>query len=179
MSQTNFYGELAEILNSGQSQCVILSGNVYDLFGHESGDNDEVSEYVPLIPLLCEKSKTERVIRIVYELNGPIRILDNPEKLKEAWITWRSGLDAVTLQLKGLQSRGPSDFDRLSQEFDGLMTEAIGNPTLALETMRQLTICSRTNLSSNLLILVGGSRHGAAVGKRRRRGSKRQTTSSY
>ena len=61
-----FFADLVEILNSDQSRSVILSGNVYDLFY-----NGE--EYVPLIPFVSEKSKTKGLMRLVYELNGPIR----------------------------------------------------------------------------------------------------------
>ncbi len=145
--QYPFFTRLAEILNSEQSRSVILSGNVYDLFF-----NGE--EYVPLILFVSEKSATKGLVRIVYEQNGPIRILDDREKLKNAWITWKSGIDPDTLLIKGLQSRGKSEFDRLSSEFDRLLIDAIGNPTLALETMRQMTICSRSHLNGDLLILI-------------------------
>ena len=142
-----FYSTLADILNSGQSRSVILNGNVHDLFC----DNEE---YEPLVPFLCRKSATDRLTRIVYEQNGPIRILSEQDALKSAWIAWKSGLDADTLLLKGLRGGKQSEFDRLSAGFDQLLIDSIGNPTLALETLRQLTICSRANLHGDLLILV-------------------------
>ncbi|MFO0914568.1 MAG: ATP-binding protein [Pirellulales bacterium] len=143
----SFYTRLAEILNSGQSRSVLVCGNVYDLYF-------DGKEYMPLISFLAEKMQTDSVIRIVYEQNGPLRVLDHPDKLKNCWIAWKSGLDPDTLLLKGLQGKGPSEFDRLSAEYDGLLRDAIGNPTLALEVLRQLTICSRTHLSLDLLILI-------------------------
>ena len=142
-----FFTRLAEVLNSEQSRSVILSGNVYDLFF-----NGE--EYVPLIPLISEKSKTDRLIRLVYELNGPIRVLEDRDRLKNAWIAWKAGVDTDTLLIRGMKSRGESELDILSERFDRLLTDAIGNPTLALEALRQLTICSRTHLNGNLLILI-------------------------
>ena len=142
-----FFSRLAGILNSEQSRSVILSGNVYDLF-HNGQD------YVPLIPFVSGKSKTKGLIRLVYELNGPIRILDDSDKLKNAWIAWKSGVDTDTLLIRGMKSRGESEFDLLSKQFDRLILDAIGNPTLALETLRQFTICSRSHLSGDLLILV-------------------------
>jgi SpoVK/Ycf46/Vps4 family AAA+-type ATPase len=143
----SFFTQLAEVLNSDQSRSVVLSGNVYDLFfnGHE---------YVPLIPFVSEKCRTEGLIRLVYELNGPIRVLDARDQLRNAWITWKSGFDPDTLLIRGMQSRGPSELDQLSRQFDQLLTDAIGNPTLALEAFRQLTICSRSHLTGNLLILI-------------------------
>lgn len=143
----DFFKQLAGILNSQQARSVILSGNVYDLFY-------EGKEYVPLIQFVSGKSAVKGLVRIVYEQNGPIRILEGRDKLKNAWIAWKSGVDPDTLLVKGLQQKGTSDFDLLSSNFDGLMIDAIGNPTLALETMRQLTICSREHLSGNLLIII-------------------------
>ena len=98
-----FYTKLAKIYNSNQSRSVILCGNVYDLFYNGS-------EYVPLIPFLCGKCSSRGIIRVVYELNGPVRILDDREKLKNAWITWKTGLDPDTLLLRNLGGKsGPSE----------------------------------------------------------------------
>lgn len=145
--QYRFYKSIAGILNSQQARSIIVSGNVYDLF--YDGES-----YVPLIPFISEKSAVKGLVRIVYEQNGPIRILDGRDKLKNAWIAWKSGLDPDTLLVKGLQQKGKSDFDMLSQQFDGLLIDAIGNPTLALETMRQLSICSRGHLNGDLLMII-------------------------
>lgn len=147
-SKPNFFSRLAAILNSNQSRSVILSGNVYDLFSLDD-------EYIPLIPYVCTKSKVDGIIRIVYELNGPIRILDERDKLKNAWISWKAGLDLDTLLLKGLRERGQTELDRLGAEFDRNLIEAIGTPSLALEFMRQLTICSRSSrLPADLMIFI-------------------------
>ena len=144
----DFFARLAKIFNSEQSRSVVLCGNVYDLF-------DNGQEYVPLIPFLCSKSQTRSIIRVVYELNGPIRVLDDREKLKQAWIAWRSGADPDSLRIRELRKRGPSEVERLAADFEQNMLDAIGNPTLALEMLRQLTICSRSSsLPEDLLIVV-------------------------
>jgi SpoVK/Ycf46/Vps4 family AAA+-type ATPase len=143
-----FFSTFARILNSDQSRSIILCGNVHDLF-HEG------RRYVPLIPYLCEKSKTEGLIRLVYELNGPIRILDHREELKNAWIEWKTGFDVDTLLLRELRKKGPTEADRRADQFEQLLSDAIGNPTLALEMLRQLTVCSRKSvLSADLLIFI-------------------------
>lgn len=134
----DFFTRLARVLNSGQARTLVLSGNVYDLF-------DNGRDYVPLLPFLCEKSQTKGLFRLVYELNGPVRILDEPERIKKAWIGWKAGVDADTLLLKGLAAKGKTRFEDLAGQFDQLLLEAIGNPTLALELLRQLTICSRAS----------------------------------
>ncbi len=146
-----FYSKLAATLNSDQSRSVILSGNVYDLFPTESG-------YVPLIQFLAQRSMTNGLIRIVYELNGPLRVLDEPDKLKNAWIAWKSGVDVETLLIRGLKQKGPSEVEVLGNKFDALLIESIGEATLALEVLRQLSICSRSALpSSNLMMFVEGA----------------------
>jgi hypothetical protein len=147
-NRDGFFSKLAAILNSEQSRCVIVSGNVYDLLPA----NDD---YLPLIPFLTHKAKTDGLIRVVYELNGPIRILDDRDKVKNAWISWKAGVDLDTLLVKGLKEKGPSEIDRLGSKFDSLLIESIGQPSLALEVLRQLTICSRAALPlANLMILV-------------------------
>ncbi|HID77536.1 MAG TPA: ATP-binding protein [Planctomycetaceae bacterium] len=143
-----FFSQLARIFNSNQSRSVILCGNVYDLFYNGS-------EYVPLIPFLCRKTATPGLTRVVYELNGPVRILDNPEQLKKRWIAWKTGENVDRLLLRELRKKGPTELERLAGQFDQLLLDAIGNPTLALELLRQLTICSRsTRHEGSLLILI-------------------------
>ncbi len=143
-----FYARFARLLNSGQSRSLVLCGNVYDLF-HDG------AQYVPLIPFLVGKTATQGLVRVVYELNGPVRVLDQRERLQKAWIEWRSGVDPDTLLIKGLRRKGESDYDQLVKQFDQLLLDAIGNPTVALEFLRQLTICSRSSsLSEDLLVLI-------------------------
>lgn len=144
-----FYTEFAQILNSGQSRSVILAGNVYDLFF--SGMN-----YVPLIDFICMRSKNSGLIQLVYELNGPIRIIGGEtcvEKLRDAWVTWKAGVDANELVLREIK-KPKSKAEKLKKDFDRNMREAIGNSTLALEFMRQLTLCSKSSLKESLLIII-------------------------
>jgi AAA+ superfamily predicted ATPase len=143
----DFFTRLVEILNSDQSRSVILCGNVYDLFFNGR-------EYVPLIPFVKEKSQADRIIHLIYELNGPIRIPANKDKLKNAWMAWKSGVDADTLLVRGMKGKGESEFDQFSKQFENLLLDAIGNPSLALEAMRQFSICSRGHLAGNLLMLI-------------------------
>jgi hypothetical protein len=143
-----FFTRFARILNADQARSVILCGTVYDLFY-------DGRQYVPLLPFLCEKSQAPGVVRVVYELNGPVRILDDREKLKNSWIAWKAGADVDTLIVRGLREKGPSEAQRLGAQFEQLLLDAIGNPTLALELLRQLTVCSRSsNFAGHLLILI-------------------------
>lgn len=148
MSQSyEFFTSFARILNSGQSRSVILCGNIYDLFW--DGDS-----YVPLIPFVCKKAKADRVIQLVYELNGPIRMTkEDRAALRNAYVEWKAGVDRDTLTIRDM-SRKESEAELLEREFDNYLLQAIGNSTQALEFLRQLTICSRTALRGNLLIII-------------------------
>ncbi|MFH5806496.1 AAA family ATPase [Alienimonas sp. DA493] len=154
-----FFSDLARLLNSGQTRAVVLSGNVHDLFPAArparqiGGQGDTV--FVPLVPFLLERTETAGLIRVVYELNGPVRVGEaDRAALKDAWVRWKTGADADTLLLRGLGQRGETEGTKLGREFDQLMHEAIGRPTQALEFLRQLTICSREALNGSLLILI-------------------------
>jgi hypothetical protein len=148
MTDYPFYTQLARILNSGQSRSVVVWGQVYDLFYNGTA-------YVPLMPFLTEKTKTAGVLRIVYELNGPIRVLDEPDRLRNAWIQWKTGRKAEALLVEELREKGPSRVERVGAEFDQLLLDAVGNPTLALEVLRQLTVCSRAaGLDRSLLVWI-------------------------
>ena len=149
MSQTSysFFTRFARLLNSGQARSVVLCGNIYDLFW-------DGEKYTPLISFLLEKTETPGLIQLVYELNGPIRMSDpDKEKLCGAWVEWKSGFDANTLALRELKTKG-SELELYQNEFERNLRDAIGNPTLALELLRQLTICSRTALRENLMIII-------------------------
>jgi hypothetical protein len=142
-----FYSRFARILNSGQSRSVILCGNIYDLFW-------DGTDFVPLIPFLCRRTRAEGIIQVVYELNGPIQIAEpDRSRLADAWAVWKGGADLETLALRGLHRRKPeADFHRA--ELERHLRDAIGNATLALELLRQLSICSRHALQGSLLIVI-------------------------
>ncbi|MCA9265183.1 MAG: ATP-binding protein [Planctomycetales bacterium] len=143
-----FYSSLAAIFNSQQSRSVILAGNVYDLFF----DGDK---YVPLLDFLAAKSATDGLIRVIYEQNKKIRILDGHDKLKNAWIAWKAGVDVDTLLIRGMKEKGQSELDRLGQEFERLLSDAMEGASVALEVLRQFTLCSRSGaLSGNLMIFI-------------------------
>lgn len=67
-----FYEKLAKVLNSDQSRCIALTGNIQDLFYLET------DKYEQLVPYLCKK--VNNLMKIVYTVNGEI-IYDNCEEL--------------------------------------------------------------------------------------------------
>ena len=126
MSQSyEFFSRFARILNSGQSRSVVLSGNIYDLFW-------DGKEYVPLINFVQEKTEVAGLIRLVYELNGPIRVATSDyERLRDAWVTWKTGMDPESLNLRDLK-RKENTLQQRRDEYDSLIRSSIGNATQAL-----------------------------------------------
>lgn len=145
-----FFGQLARMINAGQSRAIILSGNIYDLYF-------DGQQYVPIVPFLTAKTRVPGIIQVVYELNGPIRISDEDRsKLRNAWAAWKMGTRPDNLPIKEVVGDS-SQIELRRREFDQYIRDAIGNATQALEFLRQLTICSRSVLSENLLILIEGA----------------------
>ncbi len=145
-----FFSQLARIINAGQSRSIILSGNIYDLYY-------DGTQYVPIVPFLTTKTHVSGIIQVVYELNGPIRLSEEDRtKLRNAWAAWKLGTKPESLPIKEVASDG-SQIELRRREFDQYLRDAIGNATQALEFLRQLTICSRSVLSENLLILIEGA----------------------
>ena len=180
-----FFGELARIVNAGQSRSILVTGNVLDLFhapqrpergsvpeptpggaggtGGAGGDDPLTGTYLPLVPSLCRRYQVGGLILVVYELNGPIRFPDEAARkaVRRAWLTWRSGIDLDKLILQGLtDTKAAARRQSLEQAFDRRLREAIGRPTVALEFLRQLTFCSRAQVTSpkfRLMIIVEGA----------------------
>jgi SpoVK/Ycf46/Vps4 family AAA+-type ATPase len=162
--QHSFLRQAGRILNSGQARSVVLTGNIYDLFCRGT---ETVEEYLPLIPFLSAQWDLPGLIVVTYELNGPIRFLREADgdKLRDAWLRWRSGYDANALAIQRMLAKGKTaaDLDAIVQTYDDSLRRALNNPTLALELLRQMCLCSRTVLGGkrilveNLLILIEGA----------------------
>ena len=157
-----FFSQLTRVLNAGQSRSVLLHGNVHDLFPLE--EDDGATEYEPLVPFLAKKCDVPGYTVLVYELNGPIRARspEDTEALRRAWVAWKSGVEETDVVLRSLADRGEQlAREALEAEFDRHVHEAIGKPTVALEFLRQLFLCSRSTspsgrpyLDSNLFLIV-------------------------
>jgi len=154
-----FYKKFAKVINAQQSRSVILCGNVYDLFFYDG-------RYVPLIEFLSMKTKHPNIMQVVYELNGPVRIVgEDQESLKRAYIAGKSGRDVNDLLIERADTKRPKLhlYDVLSDEFDSLIRDSQKNATLALQFLRLLTKVSRDGLRNdkgekvNLLIIIEGA----------------------
>ncbi|MEL7058758.1 MAG: ATP-binding protein [Acidobacteriota bacterium] len=162
----DFLRRAGRILNSGQARALLLTGNLHDLFPvpeDRGGDDD----YRPVIDSLRRHWSVSGQILLIHEVNGPIRFAseEDRERLKNAWLRWRTGRDADQLAVDRML--GGRRFDReleaLADNFDASLRKAIGNPTVAFELLRQLCLCSRFApggepiLPERLLIVIEGA----------------------
>jgi hypothetical protein len=132
---------------------------------------------VPLVDFLCSRWDLSSLILVVYELNGPIRFVRDKDRreVRRAWSKWRQGLGiersdeddlairrmlATTSKERASLERGKSSG---AEHFDRKLHGAIGRPTVALEILRQMCLCSRTLhegkplLARNLVIFFEGA----------------------
>jgi len=163
----DFAKQAARVLNSRQTNSLILSGNILDLFYAPDPDKAGPGAYLPLIDFLSLKWVNKNSIIIVYELNGPIRFLNEADRdeMKGAWLKWKTGLSQDELAVKKLikKTKLIEQAQQMEENFDKNLLEAIGKPSMALEILRQFCLCSRTQfantpiLEKNLLILIEGA----------------------
>jgi len=158
-----FLKDAGRIINSGQSRSIILTGNITDLFYSENGDG---GDYVPLVDLLVNRWSIKGSLLVIYELNGPIRFLDkaDEQKMRDAWgkLHQDENQRAIDLALARTRKR----IAELQQDprygFDECLRKAKGNPTYALELLRQMCLCSRLTrdgvpfLWEDLVIIIEG-----------------------
>ena len=163
-SINEFLRKAGRILNAGQSRALILTGNIHDVFHNNKGKSDE---YCSLVEYLTASWNLPNLILVVYELNGPIRFIrdKDSEKVRKAWIEWRLGMSADQLSINRMMDtdKVEAQVDEVTSMYDDSFQKAVSNPTLALELMRQMCLCSRTKagnsqyLKENLLIVVEGA----------------------
>jgi hypothetical protein len=73
-----FLRQAARIINSGQSNSLMLTGNINDLFLNEDGDDSAAGtgpngQFLPLIDLITGRWRTGSRILVTYQLNSPIK----------------------------------------------------------------------------------------------------------
>ncbi|MCK5686606.1 ATP-binding protein [bacterium] len=142
----DFLTSLARTINSGASNSIILHGNIQDLFFTDN-------KYINLTGYLKSKWSIPGKILLTYELNGPIRFSSKSDKnkLKKAWNNWKISEDSTN----GLQKS--SDEISYFDEFETNFNDSIGRPTMALELLRQICLCSRnqnSKLKEDLIIII-------------------------
>ena len=139
-SASSFLKQAGKILNSGQARTLLLTGNIHDLFFKKE---DEIEDYVPLLPFLVHHWDVPNFILIIHELNGPIRFLHeaHAELMKRAWVEWRTGSNCEELAIQRMLNKGRDikDLHDIETEFDQHLQKAVGKPTLALELLTDMS----------------------------------------
>lgn len=156
--------EAGRILNSGQSRSIGLTGNIHDLFAHV--DSLGKTSWVPLVELITSSWDLKQKMLVIYELNGPIRFYreEHRTQFKEAWLKFKTGKSFAELALANIVSpKNSSELKEFSQEFESLLRLSVGKPTMALEVLRQMCLCSRTIegdqklLNQDLIVIIEGA----------------------
>lgn len=160
----DFIKKAGRILNSGQARSLILTGNISDLFFTDSKDD---GDYVPLVDFLINKWSLNSSLLVVYELNGPIRFMNNTDlrKMKDAWGKLHKDENqyAIDLALARTRKRIAELKQNPVHSFDQCLNKAQENPTYALELLRQMCLCSRLTadgvpfLWEDLMIIIEGA----------------------
>ncbi|HIJ40583.1 MAG TPA: ATP-binding protein [Deltaproteobacteria bacterium] len=156
-----FFKTAGKIINSDQTRTLLFTGNIHDLFANVI--NNETT-YVPLVDYLTANWQVSERMILVYELNGPIRFMSpkNRDKIRDAWLKWRTGYDADSLAIEKMFAREKvrAQIEVMNKSFDDNLMSAVGNPTVALELLRQMCLCSRSVindspvLSEDLIIII-------------------------
>ena len=167
--ENQFMDKVRTLLNSGQSRSIALTGNVYDLFHlDEDGNGENVNDYIPLPDYLVKKWSIPNVedqgkrkkgkIVLTYELNGPVYVSENNcALLRKAWSAFRGNVDENKDDINRMvyPSRYRGGERKIAYDFDKYLKSVIGNPTFALEFLRQLCLCSRQgHLFEDLIIII-------------------------
>ena len=141
----DFLAALGRTIASGSSRTVVLIGNVQDLFTIKSEGRDRT--YVPLLDSLAKRLDVGRYVPVVYELNRPIRFVNEADRKRftEAWVRFQTGLDAGDVKIERFMDPGAKAWHgRVAEELVGQLEEAAGKPAFALELLRAMCECSRT-----------------------------------
>jgi len=159
-----FLSDAGRIINSGQARTLILSGNTADAFHCGEGESED---YVPLVDLLVHEWAAAGALLVVYELNGPIRFPDpaDLQAVRESWgeLHDEDNQRAIDLALARTRRRIAELQEQAHNGFDDCLAKANGNPTYAIELLRQMCLCSRLPregapiLPKDLIILVEGA----------------------
>ena len=148
-----FLKDAGRVINSGQARTLAFTGNIYDMF---CSVDQEQEDYVPLVNYLSQSWDLSGILVVVYELNGPIRFLNEnaSQKMRDAWLRWRSGYDANEIAVKRMTAKGKvaADLDNIVDTYDDSLRKAINNPTLALELLRQMCLCSRSSIDNQAIL---------------------------
>lgn len=151
------------IINSGQSQSVVITGNVNDLF---CLGNEKNLQYVPLVDLLARTWDVPGRLIITYQTDGILRVVskDGMEKLRKAWSALRGVGDEHQKAIRIFLAESEEEKEKIRQDTRGNLDEAFEtaavNPTYALQLLNQLCACARAAkdgkrlLEEHLLIVV-------------------------
>lgn len=148
------------ILESGQSNTLVVSGNVHDLFylppeyaGEANGSFVQLTAY--LRNRWGRKNMAEKnagVMLLIYGLNGSIRFMDKEDetRMRDAWVKYQSGANQFDFESLIHQDKDAKE-TKSKDEFRDYLDRAVGRPSVALQVLRQFCRVSRESKKSDPL----------------------------
>lgn len=152
-----FRGRVAEIINSGEAQTVIIQGNVGDYYFLDpkfAGDEHPNGNYVSLLDHLRARwGSLAGTILITYETGGPIRFESSCGKkfVQAAWEKHRKREIFDEMLESGGMPNPTGAAEEAKVEFPRNLRTAIGNPAVALRLMEKFCEISRASVEGDPL----------------------------
>lgn len=149
-----FYTKLKNIVNTGRSRSIILTGNINDLYS-------DGKDFQPLVGFLSSKlnippspeQKQKGITQLILEVNQNVRVVGDEDALRQAWNDFK-GVNPA-LKLKRVVGRKLVEGEEITDDYDNLLAKTGANATFALEFLRQMTVMSRQGkLNTNLVIII-------------------------
>jgi hypothetical protein len=138
----DWFRRIGRILNSRQSQTIVLTGNISDLYLLCTGGAED---YVPLLTFLLsawDLPQLRNLIKVVYELNSPIRFLHEGDipSVRDAWSALLTGMAEGDRAIHRIARPASSREEPIYMPFEDALKESAGSPTFALELLRQMCL---------------------------------------
>lgn len=151
-----FIDQAGRVIKSGQSNAIIMSGNIEDLFYVDGSPG----AYTSLSHLLAHSYDVSNRIVITYNMNKGIRFANEAgkKKMRKVWKRCQGEptdnqhkIDKM-LQRSDVEEDSFDDGDSGEDSFDKQLVKARGNIVYALELLRMFCLCSRTRLDGGLVM---------------------------
>ncbi|MEO1271016.1 MAG: hypothetical protein AAFX99_23245, partial [Myxococcota bacterium] len=134
-----FRKEAGHILESRQTQALVLHGNIHGLFHlpqTQSLDDKTQGSYVTLLDYLKAKWNVQGTILIVQQQNGALDFVSDTDRamLRNSWMVDRTGRAMGASARAVQQAFNPEGSGRdvhPNEDFDTLVREATGSPAIA------------------------------------------------
>lgn len=160
LPRCDFFDQIADIRNSGQSSSIVLTGNILDMF-YAPKKND----FVPLPDFLeTEWKDIENLVVVTYKPRSQVKFsrAKDIELIRDAWVDIRikeidskEAESVPRIKIQDVEKR-EQRIKKIKSEFDSWLKKTDESSTIAVEFLRQLCLISssETALSKKNLVII-------------------------